>query len=79
MYERAGKKKGIDLLDHHDSNRFDAYDDITHPIPDLTGYNTEGQIILSRDSTERVLTLPISILPFHYHVLKDKGIGEGAL
>ena len=51
-------------------------DDITHPIPDLTGYITEGQIILSRDLHRRGITPPINVLP-SLSRLKDKGIGKG--
>lgn len=51
-------------------------DDITHPIPDLTGYITEGQIILSRDLNMRGIRPPIDVLP-SLSRLKDKGIGEG--
>lgn len=51
-------------------------DDKTHPIPDLTGYITEGQIILSRDLYMRGIEPPIDVLP-SLSRLKDKGIGEG--
>ena len=51
-------------------------DDKTHPIPDLTGYITEGQIILSRDLYRKNITPPIDVLP-SLSRLKDKGIGEG--
>jgi hypothetical protein len=51
-------------------------DDKTHPIPDLTGYITEGQIILSRDLLRKGLMPPIDVLP-SLSRLKDKGIGEG--
>ena len=51
-------------------------DDKTHPIPDLTGYITEGQIILSRDLYRKGLEPPIDVLP-SLSRLKDKGIGEG--
>lgn len=51
-------------------------DDITHPIPDLTGYITEGQIILSRELYRKGVTPPIDVLP-SLSRLKDKGIGEG--
>ncbi len=51
-------------------------DDKTHPIPDLTGYITEGQIILSRDLYRRGVQPPIDVLP-SLSRLKDKGIGEG--
>ena len=51
-------------------------DDKTHPIPDLTGYITEGQIILSRDLYRKGVEPPIDVLP-SLSRLKDKGIGEG--
>ena len=51
-------------------------DDKTHPIPDLTGYITEGQIILSRDLYKKGLNPPIDVLP-SLSRLKDKGIGNG--
>lgn len=51
-------------------------DDKTHPIPDLTGYITEGQIILSRDLYRKNVTPPIDVLP-SLSRLKDKGIGVG--
>ena len=51
-------------------------DDKTHPIPDLTGYITEGQIILSRELYRKNIMPPIDVLP-SLSRLKDKGIGEG--
>jgi len=76
LYERAGRirgKKGsitqIPILSMPE-------DDKTHPIPDLTGYITEGQIILSRDLYMRGINPPIDVLP-SLSRLKDKGIGEG--
>ena len=51
-------------------------DDKTHPIPDLTGYITEGQIILSRELYRKGVTPPIDVLP-SLSRLKDKGTGEG--
>ncbi|MCR4907203.1 MAG: V-type ATP synthase subunit B [Lachnospiraceae bacterium] len=76
MYERAGRQKGksgsitmIPILSMPE-------DDKTHPIPDLTGYITEGQIILSRDLNRKGITPPIDVLP-SLSRLKDKGIGEG--
>ena len=51
-------------------------DDKTHPIPDLTGYITEGQIILSRELYRKDITPPIDVLP-SLSRLKDKGIGKG--
>ena len=76
MYERAGRQKGkkgsitmIPILTMPE-------DDKTHPIPDLTGYITEGQIILSRELYRKGVTPPIDVLP-SLSRLKDKGIGEG--
>lgn len=51
-------------------------DDITHPIPDLTGYITEGQIVLSRDLSNKDLRPPVNIMPSLSRLMKD-GIGEG--
>src|SRR5690242_10538578 len=51
-------------------------DDITHPVPDLTGYITEGQIVLSRDLLQQGIYPPISVLPSLSRLMKD-GIGEG--
>ena len=76
LYERAGIVRGgkgsvtqIPILTMPN-------DDITHPIPDLTGYITEGQIILSRDLYRKGIMPPIDVLP-SLSRLKDKGIGEG--
>lgn len=76
MYERAGRirgKKGsitqIPILTMPE-------DDKTHPIPDLTGYITEGQIILSRELYKKGFNPPIDVLP-SLSRLKDKGIGDG--
>ncbi|MBQ6214342.1 MAG: V-type ATP synthase subunit B [Oscillospiraceae bacterium] len=76
MYERAGRRQGkkgsitmIPILTMPE-------DDKTHPIPDLTGYITEGQIILSRDLFRKGLVPPIDVLP-SLSRLKDKGIGVG--
>ena len=76
MYERAGKKKGIDGSITMIPIVSMPEDDITHPIPDLTGYITEGQIILSRDLYRKGVTPPIDVLP-SLSRLKDKGSGEG--
>ena len=76
MYERAGKKQGIDGSITMIPIVSMPEDDITHPIPDLTGYITEGQIILSRDLYRKGITPPIDVLP-SLSRLKDKGIGEG--
>jgi V/A-type H+-transporting ATPase subunit B len=51
-------------------------DDITHPVPDLTGYITEGQIVLGRNLSQRGLYPPIDVLPSLSRLMKD-GIGEG--
>jgi V/A-type H+-transporting ATPase subunit B len=51
-------------------------DDITHPVPDLTGYITEGQIVLGRDLTHQGIYPPITVLPSLSRLMKD-GIGEG--
>ena len=76
LYERAGRQKGkngsitmIPILTMPE-------DDKTHPIPDLTGYITEGQIILSRDLYRKNIAPPIDVLP-SLSRLKDKGIGAG--
>ena len=76
MYERAGRQRGkkgsitmIPILSMPE-------DDITHPIPDLTGYITEGQIILGRELHRKGITPPINVLP-SLSRLKDKGIGKG--
>ena len=76
MYERAGRIQGsrgsitqIPILSMPE-------DDKTHPIPDLTGYITEGQIILSRDLNRKGITPPIDVMP-SLSRLKDKGIGKG--
>ena len=76
LYERAGRQKGktgsitlIPILTMPE-------DDKTHPIPDLTGYITEGQIILSRELYRKNISPPIDVLP-SLSRLKDKGIGEG--
>jgi V/A-type H+-transporting ATPase subunit B len=76
LYERAGMVEGskgsitqIPILTMPN-------DDITHPIPDLTGYITEGQIVLSREIYQRNIYPPINILPSLSRLMKD-GIGEG--
>jgi V/A-type H+-transporting ATPase subunit B len=76
MYERAGRRIGkagsitmIPILTMPE-------DDKTHPIPDLTGYITEGQIILSRDLYRKGITPPVDVLP-SLSRLKDKGVGKG--
>ena len=76
MYERAGRQRGktgsitmIPIITMPE-------DDKTHPIPDLTGYITEGQVILSRELYRKGVQPPIDVLP-SLSRLKDKGIGEG--
>ncbi len=76
LYERAGRQKGkegsitmIPILTMPEEDK-------THPIPDLTGYITEGQIILSRELYRQGINPPIDVLP-SLSRLKDKGIGEG--
>jgi V/A-type H+-transporting ATPase subunit B len=75
MYERAGRLKGkkgsitqIPILTMPE-------DDKTHPIPDLTGYITEGQIILSRGLHRKGIYPPVDVLP-SLSRLKDKGVGK---
>ncbi len=76
IYERAGRikeKKGsitmVPVLTMPE-------DDKTHPVPDLTGYITEGQIIMSRPLHRKAVAPPVDVLP-SLSRLKDKGIGEG--
>ena len=76
MYERAGRINGrggsitqIPILTMPEEDK-------THPIPDLTGYITEGQIILSRELYKKGIVPPIDVLP-SLSRLKDKGIGKG--
>lgn len=76
IYERAGmikgKKGSITLIPILTMPN----DDITHPIPDLTGFITEGQIVLSRDLFQKNIYPPINILPSLSRLMKD-GIGDG--
>ncbi len=76
MYERAGRMKGKDGSITLIPILSMPEDDKTHPIPDLTGYITEGQIILSRELYRKGVTPPIDVLP-SLSRLKDKGIGKG--
>jgi len=76
VYERAGRIKGksgsitmMPILSMPE-------DDKTHPVPDLTGYITEGQVMLSRELHRKGIYPPIDVLP-SLSRLKDKGIGEG--
>ena len=76
LYERAGMIEGVEGSVTQIPILTMPNDDITHPIPDLTGYITEGQIILSRELYRKGVTPPIDVLP-SLSRLKDKGIGEG--
>ena len=76
MYERAGLKMGSDGSITMIPILTMPEDDKTHPIPDLTGYITEGQIILSREMYRKNYMPPVDVLP-SLSRLKDKGIGEG--
>lgn len=76
MYERAGRKLDSDGSITMIPILSMPEDDKTHPIPDLTGYITEGQIILSRELYRKGLRPPIDVLP-SLSRLKDKGIGKG--
>lgn len=76
IYERAGRIKGKDGSITLIPILSMPEDDKTHPIPDLTGYITEGQIILSRELYRKGVTPPIDVLP-SLSRLKDKGIGDG--
>ncbi len=76
IYERAGRLKGkkgsitmVPVLTMPE-------DDKTHPVPDLTGYITEGQIILGRSLNRKGVSPPVDVMP-SLSRLKDKGIGEG--
>ncbi len=76
LYERAGKVQGstgsitqIPILTMPN-------DDISHPIPDLTGYITEGQIVLGRELSQKGMYPPVSVLPSLSRLMKD-GIGKG--
>lgn len=76
MYERAGRQLGKDGSITMIPILSMPEDDKTHPIPDLTGYITEGQIILSRELYRKNTLPPIDVLP-SLSRLKDKGIGTG--
>lgn len=75
MYERAGRVKGKEGSITYIPILTMPEEDKTHPIPDLTGYITEGQIILSRDLYKKNIMPPIDVLP-SLSRLKDKGIGK---
>lgn len=76
LYERAGRINGEEGSITQIPILTMPEDDKTHPIPDLTGYITEGQIILSRELYKKGVTPPIDVLP-SLSRLKDKGIGVG--
>lgn len=76
LYERAGRITGREGSITQIPILTMPEDDKTHPIPDLTGYITEGQIILSRELYKKGVTPPIDVLP-SLSRLKDKGIGVG--
>ena len=76
LYERAGRIRGKEGSITQIPILTMPEDDKTHPIPDLTGYITEGQIILSRDLYKKGVNPPVDVLP-SLSRLKDKGIGRG--
>ena len=76
LYERAGIVEGVNGSVTQLPILTMPNDDITHPIPDLTGYITEGQIVLDRNLHGQAIYPPISVLPSLSRLMKD-GIGEG--
>jgi V/A-type H+-transporting ATPase subunit B len=76
LYERTGRVKGSSGSITQLPILTMPNDDITHPVPDLTGYITEGQIVLSRELFQRSIYPPIAVLPSLSRLMKD-GIGEG--
>lgn len=76
IYERAGIVRGVNGSVTQIPILTMPNDDITHPIPDLTGYITEGQIVLDRNLNGQSIYPPISVLPSLSRLMKD-GIGEG--
>lgn len=76
MYERAGRIRGLEGSITQIPILTMPENDKTHPIPDLTGYITEGQIILSPELYHKGITPPIDVMP-SLSRLKDKGIGKG--
>lgn len=76
LYERAGMIRGINGSVTQIPILTMTNDDITHPIPDLTGYITEGQIVLDRLLSQKGVYPPVSVLPSLSRLMKD-GIGEG--
>ena len=75
LYERAGRQRGKNGSITMIPISTMPEDDKTHPIPDLTGYITEGQIILSRDLYRKGITPPIDVLP-SLSRLKDKELAR---
>ena len=76
LYERAGRIQGSDGSITQLPILTMPNDDISHPIPDLTGYITEGQIVLDREMGQKGMYPPVSALPSLSRLMKD-GIGEG--
>jgi V/A-type H+-transporting ATPase subunit B len=76
LYERAGRIKGQEGSVTQIPILTMPSDDITHPIPDLTGYITEGQILIDRDLNSQGIEPPVNVLP-SLSRLMDDGIGEG--
>lgn len=76
LYERAGMIRGVKGSVTQIPILTMTNDDITHPIPDLTGYITEGQIVLDRKLLQQGVYPPVSVLPSLSRLMKD-GIGEG--
>ena len=76
LYERAGMIKGSSGSVTQIPILTMPNDDITHPVPDLTGYITEGQIVLDRSLDSSGIYPPVSVLPSLSRLMKD-GIGEG--
>jgi V/A-type H+-transporting ATPase subunit B len=76
LYERAGRIKGSSGSITQIPILTMPNDDISHPIPDLTGYITEGQIVLDRELSQRGIYPPVAGLPSLSRLMKD-GIGEG--
>jgi V/A-type H+-transporting ATPase subunit B len=76
LYERAGMIRGCPGSVTQVPILTMPNDDISHPIPDLTGYITEGQIVLSRELEQKGIYPPVSILPSLSRLMKD-GVGEG--
>ena len=76
LYERAGIVKGANCSVTQIPILTMPNDDITHPIPDLTGYITEGQIVLDRNLNQMGVYPPVGVLPSLSRLMKD-GIGEG--